>query len=223
MKKRPHILLAVIAAALLALPVPAAQIDGSGRPATQSRAVHDIYGIAVSVPAEVTVTQGHNEGLSITADDNLLAHIETVVENGVLRIRPRDQASLTAHTPIRVAVTARSPQLLAVSGSARIAARSLVLGRVEAKISGSGRIEVSGATPDFTAHIAGAGEVDAARLAAQDGHVAISGSGRIRLSAQRNVSASISGSGDIGYYGDPKVEKSVAGSGRIHRLGDHAG
>lgn len=221
--KRPHILLAVLAVAILALPVPAAQIDGSGHPATQSRAVHDIYGIAVWVPAEVVVTQGAKEGLKITADDNLLAHIETVVENGVLRIRPRDQASLSARTPIRVEVTARSPQLLAVAGSARIAAKSLVLGRVEAKVQGSGRIELSGAAPDFSANIAGAGEVDAAQLAAQDGRVAISGSGRIRLSAQRNVTATISGSGDIGYYGNPKVEEHVAGSGRIHRLGDRAG
>ena len=221
--KRPHILLAVLAAAILALPAPAAQIDGSGHPATQQRAVHDIFGIAVSVPAEVVVTQGRTEGLTITADDNLLPHIETVVESGVLRIRPRDEASFSARTPIRIEVTARSPQLLAVSGSARIAAKSLVLGRVEAMISGSGRIEVSGAAPDFTAHISGAGEVDAARLASRDGHVAISGSGRIRLSAQRNVSASIAGSGDIGYYGDPKVEEHIAGSGRIHRLGDRAG
>ena len=221
--KRPQILLALAAAAILALPVPAAQIDGSGHPATQSRAVHDIYGIAVSVPAQVVVTQGQKEGLTITADDNLLQHIETVVENGMLRIRPRDQASLSARTPIRIEVTARSPQLLAVSGSARIAAKSLVLGRVEAKVSGSGRIEVSGAAPDFTAHISGSGEVDAARLASVDGNVAISGSGRIRLAAQRNVSATIAGSGDIGYYGDPKVEEHIAGSGRIHRLGDRAG
>ncbi len=220
---RPHILLAVLAVAILALPVPAAQVQGSGRPETQQRAVHDIYGVAVSVPAEVTVVQGKAEGLEITADDNLLPHIETVVEGGLLRIRPHDQTSFTSRTPIRVVVTARAPQVLAVSGSARIVAKSLVLGRIEAKISGSGRIEVSGGTQSFTAHVAGAGEVDAARLAAQDGSVAISGSGRIRLSAQRSVSATISGSGDIGYYGDPKVEEHIAGSGRIHRLGDRAG
>lgn len=221
--KRPQVLLALIAVAILALPVPAAQVDGSGHPATQQRAVHDIYGIAVSVPAEVVVTQGQKEGLKITADDNLLQHIETVVESGILRIRPRDQTSFSARTPIRIEVTARSPQVLAVNGSARIAAKSIVIGRVEAKIAGSGRIEVSGATPNFTAHVSGSGEVDAARLASQDSSVAISGSGRIRLSAQRSVSASISGSGDIGYYGDPKVDEHVAGSGRIHRLGDHAG
>ena len=221
--KRPQILLALAAVAILALPVPAAQIDGSGRPATQQRAVQGIYGIAVSVPAEVVVKQGQQEGLSITADDNLLQHIETVVENGTLHIRPRDQASLSARTPIRVEVTARSPQVLAVSGTARIAASSLALRHVEAKVSGSGRIDVSGATPDFSAHISGSGEVNAARLAAQDGNVAISGSGRIRLSAQRNVSATIAGSGDIGYYGDPKVEEHIAGSGRVHRLGDRAG
>ena len=221
--KRSPILLAVLAAAILALPVPAAQVQGSGRPETQQRAAHDIFGVAVSVPAEVVVTQGKAEGLKITADDNLMPHIETVVEGGLLRIRPHDNASFTARTPIRVEVTARAPQVLAVSGSARIAAKSLVLGRIEAKVSGSGRIEVSGATPNFTAHIAGAGEVDAARLVAEDGSVAISGSGRIRLSAQRSISATVSGSGDIGYYGDPKVEEHVAGSGRVHRLGDRAG
>ena len=221
--KRSPILLAVLAAAILALPVPAAQVDGSGHPATQRRAVHEIFGVAVSVPADVLITQGKDEGLTITADDNLLAHIQTVVEGGILRIRPANQASFTARTPIRVEVTARSPQLLAVSGSARIAAKSLVIGRVEAKLSGSGRIEVSGVAPDFSANIGGSGEVDAARLAAKDARVAISGSGRIRVSAQSSVAATIAGSGDIGYYGDPKVEEHIAGSGRVHRLGDRAG
>ena len=221
--KRSPILLAVLAAAILALPAPAAQVDGSGHAATRQRAVHDIFGVAVSVPAEVVVTQGQGEGLRITADDNLLPFIETVVENGILKIRPRDRTSITAHTPIRVAVTAQAPQLLAVSGSARITAKSLVLGRIEATISGAGHIEVSGATPSFTARIAGSGDVEAARLAAQDGTVAISGSGRIRLSAQRNVSATITGSGEIDYFGDPQVEQRIAGSGRVRRLGAHAG
>lgn len=221
--KRSPILLALLAVAVLALPVPAAQVHGSGHPATQERAVRDVYGVAVSVPADVVVTQGSKEGVTITADDNLLPYIETVVDSGILRIRPRDQAAISARTPIRVSVTARSPQLLAVSGSAHIKAPSLVIGRVEAKISGSGRIELAGGTPSFTAHVAGSGDVDAGRLAAQDATATISGSGSVRIQAQRSLSATIAGSGDIGYYGDPKVEQRVAGSGRVHRLGDRAG
>src|SRR5690242_6411824 len=97
MQLRLH--LAAIAALLVALPAAAA---------TEQRPVSGFHALAVSVPAHVTVMQGAAEDVALTADDDVIAKIETVVEEGVLRIRfPRGVHPHPAQ-PIAITVHVRS-------------------------------------------------------------------------------------------------------------------
>lgn len=217
----------------------ATTIAGSGNLRTETRAVTGFTGIALALPGRVDLTLGGREALSISADDNLLAEIETVVESGVLKIRWRDRIHVSRIKSIRIALTAKAIDSLAISGSGEIVATSLRAGDLKVAISGSGDVKLPaltaaalnvsiGGSGDFsadgkadslTANIAGSGEVKAGRLAAQAVKISVAGSGDAIVWARDELHVNVAGSGDVRYYGDPAVKRTVVGSGSVKRLG----
>jgi hypothetical protein len=197
----------------------AADVRGSGNAATESRNVTGIHGVAIALPGDLEVRQGKPEGVTVTADDNLLPYIETVVEGGVLRVRTRDNTSLSMHAKLRVVVVAQAIEELDLSGSGNIDARAVDVRKLTLRISGSGDATLAGRADSLDARISGSGHVDAVKLTAQDASVKVSGSGHVKLDARKTLDARISGVGNVLYYGDPKVERRVSGVGRIERAG----
>ena len=61
-------------------------LTGSGNMATETRDVSDYQNVEISGIGDAQIIQGEKEGVEITADDNVLPYIETVVHNGTLRI-----------------------------------------------------------------------------------------------------------------------------------------
>ena len=210
--------LAVAALGLCASAAVAETISGSGRTVAQDRPARDFSGISIGIPARVEVVQGDSEGLRISADDNVLPVIESVVERGVLRLRLREGVRLR-EAKIRVAVNVRTLQSIGISGSADVHAPSLTAAKLGLSISGSGDMEVGGKADEVEVRISGSGDVKAAKLAAQRASVSISGSGDAIVWAREALRVRVAGSGDVAYYGDPQVRKSVAGSGSVRRLG----
>lgn len=217
----------------------ATPIAGSGNLRTETRPVTGFTGIALALPGRVDLTLGEREALSISADDNLLAEIETVVEHGVLKIRWRDRIHVSRIKSIRIAVTTKSIDSLAISGSGDIVAAALRTGDLKVGISGSGDVKLPalaaaalsvsiGGSGDFSAdgkvdslaaNIAGSGEIKAGRLAAQSVKIAVAGSGDALVWARDELYVTVAGSGDVRYYGDPAVKRVVVGSGSVKRLG----
>ena len=225
---------------LLAAATPAAAIlIGSGHPATEERNVSGYHGIGLSAPADVEIVQGAAEGATVTADDNVVGKVETSVEDGILKIRLRDDDSLTLHTKIRVVVRAKSMDHIAVSGSGDVRAATLDTPRLKvaisgsgdvalpalatralaAHVSGSGDLSAAGRAESFEAHMAGSGDVKAAHLETQSADLHIAGSSDVAIWVKKSLDVSVAGSGDVRYYGDPDVRRSVAGSGNVKRLG----
>ena len=101
-------LLAALAAALVLLSATAAyalfdpSVVPSGRVATESRDARGFSGVAVSIPGKVVVRQGESPSVTIEADDNLLPEIETVVEDGALRIRFKRKLNVSGRATIRL-------------------------------------------------------------------------------------------------------------------------
>ncbi|HZZ92767.1 MAG TPA: head GIN domain-containing protein [Usitatibacter sp.] len=210
---------ALAACILAAAHAQAADIRGSGRPATEKRDVTGIHGVAISLPGDLDVRQGGPEGVTVTADDNVLPYIETVVENGVLRVRTKPDTSVSLRTRLHVQVVARSIEELDLSGAGNIDARQVDVPRLTLRVSGAGDATLAGRARALDARISGSGHVNAVKLATEDASVRVSGSAHVRLDARKTLAASISGVGDVEYYGDPKVERRISGTGRIERAG----
>lgn len=212
---------------------------GSGVVKSEAREVGPFTAIALSVPGLVELTQGDRDSVVVEADDNIVPLIETVVENGSLKVRFKDRTTSVRSAPIRIVVIARNIEALAIAGSGDIRAAALRSDALAVKIAGAGDIRIgkldsnslqitisgsgdfaaSGKTDALQISIAGSGNVKTGALESRRAAIKIAGSGNARVWAHDALAVSISGVGDVGYFGDPTLSKSVAGSGSIKRLG----
>jgi hypothetical protein len=215
------------------------QVDGNGNVKRQARDVGHFTGVAMGLGGKVEVRRGERDSVVIEADDNLLPLIDTVVEDGALQIRTRHAVSL--HTrKLRVFVTVRQLERLALAGSGDIdvdrmdgarvqfdvgGSGSIRVGKVEAErvvigVGGSGNLHVEGgAARTVSVSVGGSGDIDLARVRTESANVSIAGSGDATVWVRDSLSTTVMGSGSIAYYGDPRVAKSMMGSGSVRRLG----
>lgn len=203
------------------------------------RSVSGFKGIASSGSFDVRITMGNKETIRLEGDEDQIREIETVVEDGVLKIRARKHNwNWRPKGKVTVYVTAKNVNSLTLSGSGHM----VVIGEVnanrlsttlsgsgsislaadaddfEATISGSGNIAVKGRAEKAEIQISGSGDFDGKSLKTSAADVNVSGSGNVSIYAEKTLYAKVSGSGDILYGGNPKVSQSKSGSGHISRF-----
>ena len=228
-------------AALTALPGPALAADtvvGSGQAASEPRTVGEFNAIAVSGGIRLKVRQGPTAAVVVSADNNLLPLLDTVVDGDKIlqlrwkkgsSLRTRSRASVDVVAPQLRAVsssgsadidldTMKSPQLaLSISGSGDIRARGLANDELSIAISGSGDVQAAGQAGRLRVKIAGSGDVKTDALQADDVSVRIAGSGDASVRADKTLDVSVAGSGDVVYSGNASVTHKVAGSGSVRK------
>ncbi len=217
------------------------QIRGSGKAATEQRSFSNIHAVSLAGVGDLRIEVGSQESIRIEADDNILPHIRTEVNNGKLTIGMERGFSAHPSVPIRYFLTVRELDDVGLSGSGTISTAPLKADSLEAGVSGSGEINLDAVTAKhFAAHISGSGgiKVSSGSVDAQEIHisgsgdydgsdlrsgttdVSVSGSGDSKVWATDILTTHVSGSGDVEYYGSPKLNKHVSGSGELISRGE---
>jgi hypothetical protein len=241
-------LMLALSAFSIAVPAPALagswgsseRVHGSGNIKTETRALDHFNGVSMGLPGSMELRIGNTESVTIETDDNLMPLIETVIENGTLKVRASRRNLNLDSRRMKIVVQAKSIDNLSLGGSGSIDADALRGARMHIDLGGSGSININGveseslavtvggsgnlkvgpgAAPKLTVSIAGSGDVDMGRVQSIDANVNIAGSGEAKLAVRDRLNVTIAGSGDVNYYGDPKVSKTVVGSGSANRLG----
>lgn len=214
---------------------------GSGKSVVETRNVGAFQAIDLSGSMDLRVTQAAAEAVRVKADDNLVALIETVVENSpqgpVLKVRWKKGESIRMRgTPV-VEIDAVKLQALTSRGSGDVMVGSLrtpalavtLAGSGDAKfdaleaddvtvrVAGSGDVSARGNARRLNVSIAGSGDLSLGGLHADDVSVDIAGSGDAVVHARSTLKVSIAGSGDVVYSGSPVVTQRIAGSGSVAR------
>lgn len=209
-------------------------ITGSGNIRTENRNVGEFSGVQTSGSINVEVTGGNKLSVEVEADDNVLRHIVTEVDNGLLDIYYEPNTSFTnVHT--KVYVTAPDIKKLFVNGSGNITSKNRIKGggslatkisgsgninadvdatEVEADISGSGNLTLQGRCKNFDGSISGSGNLKCKNLLSENATVKIIGSGTAHVYSSISLKASTIGSGDIYYSGKPgstQIDKTGSG------------
>ena len=200
--------------------------------------------INVSGLFDVDITQGNAESVKVEAPSGVMYHIITEVNNGVLKIYDKyymfkwgpfwgfrkkilvhvtlkDVNSITisglGDVWFREGITATNLKLR-ISGSGGVTGK-LTVKTLEAIITGSGDMRLSGNAQNSTVTLVSSGDFIARNLLTISSAVRVSGSGDAEINASDRVDASIRGSGDIRYTGTAKiVNSSKSGSGEINRF-----
>jgi hypothetical protein len=215
-------------------------LAGRGPVQAQVRTPGAFTGVALRMPAEVEVSAGATDTVTVETSRDLLPLVETIVVRDTVVIRLREGVSGVDAAVLRIKVQARRIDALAVAGSGSIKAESLRspslklsvtgsgslvaarlhCGALDAAVAGSGSITVDGEATAFTASLAGSGDLMAARLRSDVARVSLAGSGTATVWTTGELVASLLGSGDVRYYGRPKLRISTLGSGAVRRVAD---
>lgn len=210
---------------------------------TEARSTGDFEAVQTLGPM-VRLRQGAATSLGVTADRQLLAQLETVVEDSRMgkTLVVRWKRGTRVHIwngrdePVVTVVAPRITGLL-VSGSGDIVADGLTPASLSARVEGSGDIRLTGVATDaltlavagsgdisaagragkLAASVAGSGDIRADGLAADAVEVRIAGSGDVKVQADKTLQVNIAGSGDVVYAGNPTVRQSILGSGTVTR------
>ena len=216
-----------------------AATDTAAAERRETRPVSGFVAIGLAVPAKLEVIQGETEGMAIEGEESALANVETVVEDGTLKIRAKSRVNFAWNSKLRITVNAKRIESLAISGAGDIQAQTLrspslkvtISGsgdvriatldteRLEVAIHGSGDVRLAGKAAEVSSRIAGSGDLKAERLEARQVKISIAGSGDAAVWARESLAVKIAGSGDVRYYGDPTIDKTIMGSGSVKRLG----
>jgi hypothetical protein len=154
--------------------------------------------IAVSGPYDITVKTGGQPGVTARGGQAILDDTEVVVENGVLKIKPRSRNNRWRWSD---------------DGKVRMTVNAAALRG--ATIAGSGGVRAVGKVAKLDVSIAGSGDVDLSGLTATDASVSIAGSGNVRARATGTADVSVMGSGDVEVTGGAKCSVSKHGSGDV--------
>ncbi|WP_087865090.1 GIN domain-containing protein [Comamonas thiooxydans] len=182
------------------------------------RDVGNFTGIALSAPVYVSWAPADKPCVSVVAPERIQPRIKTVVDrDGVLRV------DATGSWPIRdeIEVILTGPQLnrVWVSGSGTLTVVGVKGEAMEAVVSGSGDLQMSGDVATFHAVVSGQGDVLAPNLKADHVQATVSGSGDLELYAGRSIQGQVSGSGDLDVHGQPASKQvTVSGNGDVRYL-----
>jgi hypothetical protein len=215
-------------------------VQGSGVIKSQQRELGHFNGVSNALAAKVEIRIGNTESVTIETDDNLLPLVETVIENGMLKIQPARRNMNLSTRNMKIVVQAKALDHVSLGGSGANDSDVLRAGKLKVTLGGSGTVSLKGVEADvLSISMGGSGDMKIAGGNAKDVSIAIGGSGTVKMGAVRSDSVSVSiggsgdvtvwareslnlsvaGSGDVNYYGDPRVKTSSVGSGSTHRLG----
>lgn len=240
LSRRLRVALALLAALLLVTACGTGLVIGSGKSITEERPIEGVDSVVLAFVGDLRITQGDEEKLVITADDNVMPLITTEVNDGVLTIGSKSTLGLQATTELRYDLTVRDLRsvrlagagnlgmdgfqtddlALAITGAGSMSAQNLDVSNLDVALNGLGSLEVSGEADRQEVGLTGSGDYSAGDLRSGVADVTLSGLGSITIWATEKLDATISGAGNIEYYGDPEVTKQISGLGNIEAKGD---
>lgn len=211
--------LALVSLALLAaVPVaePAGAAPGKSSAIERQIDVGSFTGVALEGAMDVRILQGDRTRVLARGSQAALDSLVPRVEDGVLRLKQRDNVRLPAGDRLLVTVTMPTLNSLLLAGSGNVSIDRISTDKLELKLAGSGDITANGTCRILSINVAGSGEVKTENLHCDTVAVRIAGSGDVTTHAREAFSARIMGSGDIDVYGNPKNRsRTVLGSGNI--------
>jgi hypothetical protein len=197
--------------------------QGNGESKTETRQVGAIKTVEATGPMDVEVSIGSTPGLSVEADANLLADIETVQQGDRLIIRTR-KSFKSDHAPVVRLVT---PSLLAIqnTGSGDVSVGGLDGGELSLDSTGSGDTRLRGKLAVLNVHLVGSGDLEAGELTPGKVTIDVLGSGDAKFGqvSTDQFSAAVKGSGSVTASGSTKaLTGNVLGSGDLNLADLHA-
>lgn len=212
-------------------------VKGTGDKITETRNVDNFHALDISANGQVDLRVDSVYRVEVTCEESIIDFLETVEDDGVLKIHfDRDVYDVDG---LHIRVWAPNWDAIETSGSVDVNAPDAISGdelnlrlsgsgnmrvykaqfdEINTQISGDGNVILGGSAHTLNCTISGSGNVDALDCPVQIANVTISGSGNASLDVSEKLDVVISGSGNVEYKGNPQVTSHISGSGTVKKI-----
>jgi hypothetical protein len=228
MKKAAIIIAIVVAVAaictVLILRVWPGVLIGSGNLETKDYALTDFTKVEVGSAFEFEIKQSSSFSINVTADDNVIDHVQVTQDGQTLKIGLKRVALLGSVT-LRASVTMPELRGLTASGASRgtifdfssseglditVSGASgvtgdITAGNVEFDISGASTIQLKGSANDMDANVSGASHFNLDAFTVNNADVNFSGASSGTVNLNGRLDANLSGASRLWYIGEPTM------------------
>ncbi|MEA2071383.1 MAG: DUF2807 domain-containing protein [Asgard group archaeon] len=208
---------------------------------TEKREIQNFSNIIVKEhqEAEIIITQGRREALTIEAPKDIIARIESYVKAGTLIIKTKGtllqkmQDALTSgisRKQIKYIIQVRKLSNMELTGLIHANISNLKAKNLSVKFNGAGKVQfenlnskflsvtllnigemiLSGKAKEQIVTINGSGVYDASELVSQITKVDVKGIGKGIIWTKKHLDVSIKGIGKVSYFGSPEVKSTIA-------------
>lgn len=211
-------------------------IGGNGKVTTQIREVESFNSISISGAYDVCLKQGDTQSVVIECDENLLPIIESVVTDSTLVIK--NSKNIIRSKSLKINITVIDVKTIDFSGATELFTDSILhLNSLKINLSGAGKVDLfinsnelganvsggaelnfKGQTKNLVVSITGAGNIVSDELETEKCTIDISGFGRARINATKELVVNISGAGKVEYKGEPIIKQSITGAGKVKKI-----
>lgn len=213
---------------------------GSGNIVREERDGGRITRVLFGSEGVVFIESGLEVSLAVEADDNLLTHLETVVEEDILRIQTTEGVDIAPSRPPRyhivlpelnevelsgvgeIDVGFADSEILSVSlsGVGEISLRNVDVDLLLYSLSGVGSVSIEGRAEEQRGSVAGQCMYLAGDLTSDRAVIQASGSGSAVISVDGHLDVSAIDTASVEYYGSPAVSEEVDGLATVSALGE---
>lgn len=203
----------------------AASIMSAGGSATyadtisQTRELEKFTKITVLGAAEIDLTAGKSQSVSVETDSDYQDRVETYVKKGTLYIDMREndrKSKFWQNNDVEIDITVENLDAIEIRGAIEGEFKNIQAESFEITIKGAADMEIEGTCGSLELDVRGAGDVNAKNFECAAVEVDMKGAGSASVYAKDEIDADVKGVGSISIYGKPaKVRKNVSGIGSI--------
>lgn len=213
-------------------------------PNAEVRRVSSFHGISISNAFEAYITQGTGEAVAVSAGDpKNVAEILTTVENGILKIKLKDEKKfwmrnsgnkkfrayisvknlddlrIGGASDVKIEGGLKTNRLnLEVSGASKLSGDLTVTNKLDVNLSGASDVSISGSAAEVDIDASGASDVKAFDFRSGTCNVDASGACNIRITVDKELSADLSGASSVAYKGNGTIRNiKTSGASSVNR------
>lgn len=206
------VLIVLVAVAfVIALPlifggiIPGGQIVGSGNVQTQTKSITNFVGVSVDSGFRVQITHSSTYSVNVTADDNVLSHVEVTKSGSTLTVRLESGFSFQT-TTLRADIAMPTLEGLQLSGGSNVNLTGFSsLNDLNVGLSGGSHLRATGGSDNLEVLCSEGSILDMASFTVNDANVNFSGGSQGTISVTGRLNANLSGGSRLTYIGNPTL------------------
>jgi hypothetical protein len=192
------------------------KVKGSGTAKSESRNVSGFKAIKVRGALSVEVVAQQDFSVTVEADDNLLEHVKTEINNDTLEIW--SEGKFSSKRGIKVKISMTEINAVDVSGASGVVVTNVKSDSFRVEVSGASKVKIDGEATTLKSEASGASKIDAENLKVENAEVEVNGASKATVQATNEIKADASGASTVYYTGDPKhIEQRTSGAGSVKR------